>query len=70
MAKKAQEFCVIKWNEIPPKWDVISMKSIKGEIGIGNKVLAQWSKDQYADAIVIAIGTYIYQKTYCVEIRK
>jgi hypothetical protein len=48
-------FCVVKWVEDPPKWDVFSVKAIKGVAQVGKIVKAPWGGD-FLNALVIAVG--------------
>lgn len=61
MAKKTENFVLVKWNEWPPKWDIFPMKQLRldlvGEtcVSVGKMVHAPWANG-FAEAVVRAIG--------------
>jgi hypothetical protein len=55
MANK-RDYCVIQWIEDPPKWDVVSVKAIRGDnLEVGMLADVEWNNG-YAQAKIIDIG--------------
>lgn len=53
---KIREYVLIKWLEYPPKWDVVTQKSIvTGYANIGEIVDVNWEKS-IAQAEVLGVG--------------
>jgi hypothetical protein len=62
MFKKGNEqnWCLVRWNEYPPKWDTFLTNKLRRStssmfIESGSLVQAPWEKG-YADAFVVATG--------------
>lgn len=61
MAKKSENFALVRWNEWPPKWDIFAIIQLRidlvGEpVSVGKTVHAPW-QNGFAEATVRAIGT-------------
>jgi hypothetical protein len=56
MSKKIVEsWCLVKWNEFPPKWDIFATKLVLGEVAVNSRIKAPWGKG-WAEADIVSIG--------------
>ena len=49
---------LLKWIEVPPKWDVVPAKDIRGPLKEGAKVEARF-KDAMHPATIVQLGKYL-----------